>query len=275
MAPSFNSKKSVVGCYRVTVARGISLIFSLALHALGFWLLHQRIMDERCEESFKKPTLEITAVELSLLDTPQETPAALPSAPIVPPAEPVAQQVEPEPVVEPATPAPVPEPPMPAPVVEVEPKAPLELPVIAPEPPQSEVMEQTNKVLAVSVAEQAATTESVEKNVAPAPELVVLSNTGGASGRIDAHPALERAIRPVYPLRSRRRGEEGTVILDVVVDAGGRVAKVNLVTSSGFSEIDRAAERATLQARFTPGMRAGKPIQASARLTIIFRLRDS
>jgi len=46
------------------------------------------------------------------------------------------------------------------------------------------------------------------------------------------------------------------------------------VSSSGFPELDRAAERAAAQARFKPGTRDGRPIDSAARLTLIFRLRD-
>jgi pyruvate dehydrogenase (quinone) len=41
------------------------------------------------------------------------------------------------------------------------------------------------------------------------------------------------------------------------------------------AELDRAAERAAAQARFKPGSRNGEPVESSARITIIFRLRDA
>jgi protein TonB len=97
---------------------------------------------------------------------------------------------------------------------------------------------------------------------------------GGAAGRVDAQPSLDHAIRPVYPLGARQRGEEGTVVLDVNVAASGRASDVTLVTSSGFPALDRAAERAAAQARFTPAMRGGRPVESTARLTLVFRLRE-
>jgi protein TonB len=65
------------------------------------------------------------------------------------------------------------------------------------------------------------------------------------------------------------------VILDVTVTGDGRAASVSLISSSGFPDLDRAAERAAEQARFKPGTRDGKPVESAARLTLIFRLRDS
>lgn len=101
-----------------------------------------------------------------------------------------------------------------------------------------------------------------------------LGGGGNASGRVDAHPSLERAIKPNYPISARRRGEEGTVVIDVAVSPEGQASDVRLVATSGFSELDAAAQRAVSQARFKPGTRDGKSIASSARLTIIFRLRD-
>jgi protein TonB len=101
------------------------------------------------------------------------------------------------------------------------------------------------------------------------------SGGGGAYGRIDAHPALNRPIKPSYPIGARRRGEEGTVILDVVVAEDGTARTVTKVATSGFPELDGAAERAAAKARFKPGTRDGKPVLSAARITIVFCLRDS
>ena len=46
---------------------------------------------------------------------------------------------------------------------------------------------------------------------------------------------------PVYPGLSRRIGEQGKVILHVLVSADGRARKVELRTSSGFERLDNAA----------------------------------
>jgi len=44
-----------------------------------------------------------------------------------------------------------------------------------------------------------------------------------------------------YPRAARRRGMQGTVILDVVVNASGEIIKVKIVRSSGFDILDNAA----------------------------------
>jgi TonB family protein len=44
-----------------------------------------------------------------------------------------------------------------------------------------------------------------------------------------------------FPLQSQLRGQKGTVLLDVTVDASGRVAATELVRSSGHKRLDLAA----------------------------------
>lgn len=47
--------------------------------------------------------------------------------------------------------------------------------------------------------------------------------------------------KPDYPAISRRLGEEGTVILNAEIDGTGTILRTELVKSSGFPRLDRAA----------------------------------
>lgn len=49
-----------------------------------------------------------------------------------------------------------------------------------------------------------------------------------------------------YPLRSQARGQSGTVIVDIRVNADGRATAVDLHSSSGFRLLDRAAVNSVL-----------------------------
>lgn len=62
---------------------------------------------------------------------------------------------------------------------------------------------------------------------------------------------------PVYPARSKRAGEKGSVVVRVLVDIAGRAAQVSLQTSSRFPALDEAALVAVRNARFRPFMEAG------------------
>ena len=89
----------------------------------------------------------------------------------------------------------------------------------------------------------------------------------------DEPPAALNQIRPVYPAVSRRRGEQGTVTHEITISEKGVVIAVELLQSSGFSELDRAARQALLAARFTPATQNGASVQFRLVLPIEFDLR--
>ncbi len=62
---------------------------------------------------------------------------------------------------------------------------------------------------------------------------------------------------PIYPMRSKRAGEQGTVMVRVLVDASGRPSQVVLQKSSGHAELDESALSALRAARFRPFLDAG------------------
>lgn len=74
---------------------------------------------------------------------------------------------------------------------------------------------------------------------------------GGA--RLYAQSDVVKQVKPIYPLASRRRGEEGTVLLEVRVDPSGTVEEVRIVEGSGYPLLDQAAERALKKWRFRGG----------------------
>ncbi|MBX3676249.1 MAG: energy transducer TonB [Rhodocyclaceae bacterium] len=80
--------------------------------------------------------------------------------------------------------------------------------------------------------------------------------------------------KPAYPVSSRRRGEEGRVMLRVFVDAQGRAAKVEVQESSGHSRLDESAVTAVARWRFVPARRGSEPLAAWVRVPIVFSLRD-
>jgi len=116
-----------------------------------------------------------------------------------------------------------------------------------------------------------------------APEAEALPPVRGlpAGSRAGAAPSA-RVLKPrplapidaqaVYPLGSRLRGEEGAVRLSVRVDARGRVEHLEVVESSGFAALDRAAEKAVRYTRFVPATAGGRPVPDDLTITIRFRL---
>ncbi|MBM4165160.1 MAG: energy transducer TonB [Lentisphaerae bacterium] len=98
--------------------------------------------------------------------------------------------------------------------------------------------------------------------------------TATGEGVGDGRASALASIRPVYPVGARRRGEEGRVVIEATVLANGHVGAWRVVSSSGFNELDHAAETAIRRARFSPATRRHIPVTSRIRLTFIFNLRD-
>jgi protein TonB len=89
---------------------------------------------------------------------------------------------------------------------------------------------------------------------------------------VDLDAATADGPSPVYPMESRRRHEQGTVRLRVVITPEGRVKDVTVASSSGFERLDKAALDAVRHWRFTPQMQGGVAVDAVGTLPIPFRL---
>lgn len=62
----------------------------------------------------------------------------------------------------------------------------------------------------------------------------------------------EQPIAPQYPILARKRGQQGTVWIDVVVDDSGKQIGVHIFESSGVGQLDRAALAAVRDWKFLP-----------------------
>lgn len=58
---------------------------------------------------------------------------------------------------------------------------------------------------------------------------------------------------PPYPKQSRRRGEQGKVVIAAEIDIEGRSSQAVIHQSSGYHRLDRAALETVLKWRFIPG----------------------
>ncbi len=278
-----------------TTNHSFFFLLTLLVHIAGI-LIIANLRDRHDETSMAE--LEIGAVELNLSESLEE---ALPSPPPTPPPEPEPLKPEPEkvpdqkpeaelqpPVITPpepefktiSIPTPesvvLPEPESePAAMTPPEPEPPrIEAP--RPEPPSLPEPQKPTKPAEQPAAKQ--TTKPTEQTAVkqpPSPETPPSQTpeSGAAAAMIDQPPTPRRSIKPRYPTGARRRGEEGSVTLDVAINASGRVRSVNITASSGFAELDEAAKQAVRTARFTPGQNKGKNMESQARLTIIFKLK--
>ena len=67
-------------------------------------------------------------------------------------------------------------------------------------------------------------------------------------------------------------GEEGKVVLRVLIGTDGLPQKVEISQSSGYERLDRQAQEAVMRWRFVPGKRNGVPEAMWNRVPINFVL---
>ena len=79
---------------------------------------------------------------------------------------------------------------------------------------------------------------------------------------------------PYYPSFSKRAGEQGEVVVRLIIDETGVVEEAVLLRSSGFARLDRAAEQIGRRYRFKPYTVNGTPARISTNLLIKFNLKN-
>jgi protein TonB len=65
--------------------------------------------------------------------------------------------------------------------------------------------------------------------------------------------------KPNYPRASRQRGEQGRVVVHVLIGTDGTAQKAEIKVSSGFERLDQAALTTVKAWRYVPGKRGGVP----------------
>ncbi|MEJ1960185.1 MAG: TonB family protein [Gammaproteobacteria bacterium] len=91
-----------------------------------------------------------------------------------------------------------------------------------------------------------------------------------AAPRIVTDVAYVEPPQPHYPAESRRSGEEGLVVLRVLINELGRADRVEVERSSGHVRLDEAACNAVRRARFRPYLENGVARMALATIPIEF-----
>lgn len=79
---------------------------------------------------------------------------------------------------------------------------------------------------------------------------------------------------PAYPAASRRRGQEGRVLVRAEVLADGRCRQVELKQGSGHELLDQAALEAVRKWRFVPARQGEQAVTAWVDVPIAFKLKN-
>ncbi len=84
------------------------------------------------------------------------------------------------------------------------------------------------------------------------------------------HLRMVRWLRPAYPADLAQAGVEGSVLLDISIDARGQPVATTVDQSSGSAELDRAAVRAASLWRFAPPLWKSRPVAVTCRIEVRF-----
>ncbi len=108
----------------------------------------------------------------------------------------------------------------------------------------------------------------------PLPDIVAVPAPSYDTAPARVGLAAIDAPAPPYPISELRRGVEGTVLLEILVDGQGLPIEVTIKQSSGHRRLDAAARKHVLAHwRFRPAMRDGMAVRAIGLLPIVYKLR--
>ncbi len=184
-------------------------------------------------------------------------------------------------------PKPLPPPPQ-TPVIQLPPK-PLPAPVktvdIPPQPtvqpsqtiPPPQPINENISQQAENTALETTATATDDGNRTAAPSLLVDSAGELPDGKsLKFSPVFLHHPMPTYPEYARRRGINGFVILQFIVDINGRVVEPSVQQANPQGYFETAAIRAIKQWRFSPGRNdKGTPVPCRLQMRIDFILKDS
>ncbi len=85
-------------------------------------------------------------------------------------------------------------------------------------------------------------------------------------------PDYRHNPKPAYPAMSRRLGEQGKVLVRVLIDPNGQPQHAEIKQSSGFQRLDQAALNTVLKWRYLPGQRNGSIEAIWLQVPLEFRL---
>lgn len=150
-------------------------------------------------------------------------------------------------------------------IVEAKPDVPPP-PIIVPkmvQPPQSQLT-----VSAPDIVVETETPPPISVTVGPPAPTPPVSSVGPS----DTGPVPTVMSQPPYSAQARRANEEGTVTLHLVVSESGYVVSAEIVKSSGFPDLDKAAASwAIAHWKFRPAIQGGQAVASSKLQNVEFK----
>lgn len=135
-----------------------------------------------------------------------------------------------------------------------------------PPPPVERVALPTMEPPLVTITEEPVNAITVVKNELPAPPPPPVQG----APHVVTDVAYLQPPAPKYPPESRRSGEQGLVVLRVLIDEAGRAARIEVEKSSGYIRLDQAARAAVERALFKPYVENGVARMSLAMIPVEF-----
>lgn len=144
-----------------------------------------------------------------------------------------------------------------------------------PEEPEKEIpVEPIEEFFDSSLKDPIPYTEQIDESTT-----ALLKDREGPALKKEPPPVLTEAVPvykenplPKYPRIARRRGYEGTVYIDVFVDAQGKVKDLRLAESSGYQVLDGAAMEVVEKWLFEPGRMGDRRTEMWVKIPVRFQL---
>jgi protein TonB len=174
--------------------------------------------------------------------------------------------VKPAPAIQPQklTPPPMaPQPVQPAPVAIV--------PVAVPTPTTvSEHVPAQQAVVPASVAAPAAA--PVSPAAPSAPQSIAVTTEHAQPMTVNSVEYVQ-APKPDYPIASKRLGEQGKVVLRILINEQGLPERVDIHQATGFARLDEAARQAAMRAVFKPHRENGRAVPVFVMVPVNFSIK--
>ncbi len=117
-------------------------------------------------------------------------------------------------------------------------------------------------------------TAQVASEAPPSPVVVAAPPAPSSPGPKTSTSGVEyiQAPQPVYPTMSKRMGEQGKVVLLILVNEKGMPDQVKVQSSSGSSRLDEAGRQAAMRAVFKPHVEDGHAVSVYVIVPLTFQL---
>lgn len=138
--------------------------------------------------------------------------------------------------------------------------------------PSAEVVKQSEVAEVESVQDKAEklTEEARQGDVE---QTALVASQASSEPMLNSQPVYYSQSAPRYPRKALARGQQGTVLLVLLVNAKGYVMEADVIESSGVSSLDRAAKKAVRRWRLQPAQSGGVAVVSRVKVPIKFNLQ--